>query len=76
VITQIELPPYRGPHSPLDLVPSKIVLGRIFEVFLWMSQASTDAAATLAGGDNPPLKRTHVVTHEEDPNDQVHLLLF
>jgi hypothetical protein len=41
-----------------------------------MSQASTDAAATLAGGDNPPLKRTHVVTHEEDPNDQVHLLLF
>jgi hypothetical protein len=33
VITHIELPPYHWPHSPLDLVPSEIVFGHIFEAF-------------------------------------------
>jgi hypothetical protein len=33
VMTQIELPPYRGPHSPLDVVAIEIVFGHIFEVF-------------------------------------------
>jgi hypothetical protein len=31
VITHIELSHYRGPHSPLDLVPSEIVFGRILK---------------------------------------------
>jgi hypothetical protein len=33
VMTQIEIPPYRGPRSPLDLVAIKIIVGHIFEVF-------------------------------------------
>jgi hypothetical protein len=33
VITQIELPPYRGPKSPLDLVAIEIIFGCLFEAF-------------------------------------------
>jgi hypothetical protein len=33
VMTQVELPPYRGPHSPLDLVAIEFIFGRIFEAF-------------------------------------------
>jgi hypothetical protein len=33
VMTQIELPPYRGPKSPLDLVAIEIIFGRLFEAF-------------------------------------------
>jgi hypothetical protein len=33
LMIQVELPPYRGPHSPLDLVASEIVFGRMFEEF-------------------------------------------
>jgi hypothetical protein len=33
VMTQIELPPYSGPRSPLDVVVVEIVFGHIFEVF-------------------------------------------
>jgi hypothetical protein len=33
VMTQVELPPFHGPRSPLDLVAIKIVFGHIFEVF-------------------------------------------
>jgi hypothetical protein len=33
VMTQIELPPYRGPRNPLDVVAIEIIFGCIFEVF-------------------------------------------
>jgi hypothetical protein len=33
VMTQIELPPYHGPCSPLDVVTIEIIFGSIFEVF-------------------------------------------
>jgi hypothetical protein len=33
VMTQIELPPYHGPWSPLDLVAIEIISGRLFEAF-------------------------------------------
>jgi hypothetical protein len=33
VMTQIEIPSDRGPHSPLDLVAIEIIFGCIFEVF-------------------------------------------
>jgi hypothetical protein len=37
VMTQIELPSYRGPQSPLDLVPIEIIFGRLFKTFLCTS---------------------------------------
>jgi hypothetical protein len=33
VMTQVELPPYHGPHSPLDLVVIEIIFARLFEIF-------------------------------------------
>jgi hypothetical protein len=33
VMTQIELSPYRGPRSPLDLVTIEIIFERLFEAF-------------------------------------------
>jgi hypothetical protein len=33
VMIQIELPPYHGPHSPLDLVSIEIIFGRLFKAF-------------------------------------------
>jgi hypothetical protein len=33
VMTKIELPPYRRPHSSLDLVIVEIIFGRLFEAF-------------------------------------------
>jgi hypothetical protein len=62
VITQIKLPPYRGPHSALDMVPSEIVFGHIFELFHQMSQADTDDQTVAAGDDHQPSKRTHKVS--------------
>jgi hypothetical protein len=53
VMTQIELPPYHGPHSPLDLVTVEIVFGRIFEVFRHISQA-----AAAADDNDRPTKRS------------------
>jgi hypothetical protein len=35
----VELPPYRGLYSPLDLVVVEIVFGRMFEAFRRASQA-------------------------------------
>jgi hypothetical protein len=32
-MSQIEIPPYRGPRNPLDLVAIEINFGRKFEVF-------------------------------------------
>jgi hypothetical protein len=32
-MTQVEFPPYHGPHSSLDLVAIEIIFERIFEEF-------------------------------------------
>jgi hypothetical protein len=39
VMIQVELPPYHGPRSPLDLVALEIVFGHMFEVFRRVPQA-------------------------------------
>jgi hypothetical protein len=53
VITQVELPPYCGPHNPLDLVIVEIIFGCIFQAFCRISQvAATGATPTI--GDKPP----------------------
>jgi hypothetical protein len=52
---QIELPPYRGPHSPLDLVIVEIIFGHLFEAFRRVSQAA--GTGTSAGDDIPPRKK-------------------
>jgi hypothetical protein len=56
VITQIELPPYHGPHSPLDLVAIEIIFWRLFEVFRHTSQAI--AAGDATDGSNRSPKKT------------------
>jgi hypothetical protein len=33
VMTQIELPPYCGPHSPIHLIAVEIIFGCLFETF-------------------------------------------
>jgi hypothetical protein len=33
VMTQVEVPPYRRPRSPLDLVVIEVIFGHIFEAF-------------------------------------------
>jgi hypothetical protein len=55
VITHIELPPYCGPHSPLDLVNIEIIFGRIFEAFRHISQVV--AASAVASDDDMPQKK-------------------
>jgi hypothetical protein len=40
VMTQVELPSYHGPRSPLDLVAIAIIFRRIFEAFRHISQAT------------------------------------
>jgi hypothetical protein len=54
-MTQVELPPYCGPHSPLDLVAIEIIFGRIFEAFQQISQVAAIGATPAA--DNRPLKK-------------------
>jgi hypothetical protein len=56
VMTQIELPPYRRPQRPLDLVTIEIIFGRLFEVFRRASQAAGNE--TSADDDTQPPKRT------------------
>jgi hypothetical protein len=51
----IELPPYRGPRSPLDLVVVEHTFGRLFEAFRLASQAAR--TGTSAGEDAQPSKR-------------------
>jgi hypothetical protein len=58
-MTQIELPPYHGPWSPLDLVAIKIISGRLFEAFRRTSQAAGTRSST--GGDNQHLKKKHAL---------------
>jgi hypothetical protein len=57
VMIQIELPPYRGPRSPLDLVTIEIIFGRLFEAFRRISQATS--TGILADDDIPPWKKMH-----------------
>jgi hypothetical protein len=57
VMTQIELSPYRGPRSPLDLVVVEIVFGRLFEAFQRISQAI--GTSTSVGDDIQPWKKMH-----------------
>jgi hypothetical protein len=60
VMTQVELPPFRGPRSPLDLVAIEIIFGCIFEAFRQMSPAAA-AGAKPADDDKSLLKRRHQV---------------
>jgi hypothetical protein len=55
VMIQIELPPYCGPRSPLDLVAIEIIFGCLFELFQRISQATS--TGTSAGDDIPPRKK-------------------
>jgi hypothetical protein len=55
VMIQIELPPYRGPHSPLHLVVVEIIFGHLFEAFRRVSQAA--GTGTSAANDIPPRKK-------------------
>jgi hypothetical protein len=57
VITLIKLPPYGGPRSPLDLVSSEIMFGRLFEVFRLMSQARTEDLTLPMGEDSRQPKK-------------------
>jgi hypothetical protein len=55
VMTQIELSPYRGPRSPLDLIDAEIIFGHLFEAFQRISQAID--TGTSAGNDIQPQKK-------------------
>jgi hypothetical protein len=56
VMTQIEIPLYCGPRSPLDLVAVEIIFGRLFVAFWHTSQATETGASTGDGAQ--PSKRT------------------
>jgi hypothetical protein len=51
----IELPPYRGPRSPLDIVNVEYLFGLLFEAFRHISQATRTDAPT--GDDAQPSER-------------------
>jgi hypothetical protein len=55
VMTHVELPPYRRPRSPLDLVAIEFIFRHIFEEFQQISQAA--ASGVMSANDNKPLKR-------------------
>jgi hypothetical protein len=55
VMTQIELPPYRGSWSPLDFVVIEIIFWHLFEAFRRTSQATRIGSS--AGHDAQPLKK-------------------
>jgi hypothetical protein len=55
VMSQIELPPYRGPRSPLDLIAVEIIFRRLFETFRRISHAI--GTGTLADDDIQPRKK-------------------
>jgi hypothetical protein len=54
----IELPPYRGPRSPLDLVALEHIFGCLFEAFRLRSQGTR--TGTSAREDAHPSKRALV----------------
>jgi hypothetical protein len=55
VMSQVELPPYHGPCSPLNLGAIKIIFGCIFEAFQQLSQAA--AIGAVAIDVDKPMKR-------------------
>jgi hypothetical protein len=55
VMTQVQLPPYHRPHSPLDLDAIEFIFGHIFEAFHQISQAV--ATSATSANDKKPLKR-------------------
>jgi hypothetical protein len=61
VMTQVELPRYHGPRSPLDLVALEIIFGHVFDVFHQMSRTTT-VGAVHANEDKPLWKRRHQVS--------------
>jgi hypothetical protein len=54
-MTQIELPLYHGPCSPLDLITVKIIFGHLFEAFQCISQVT--GTCTSASDDIQPQKK-------------------
>jgi hypothetical protein len=64
-MTQIVLPPYRGPQSTLDLVVIEIIFGRLFEAFRHASQAV--GARISARGGAQPTKKTRGPPPKERP---------
>jgi hypothetical protein len=61
VTTQIKLPLYHKPRSPLGLVVVEIIFGRLFEAFRHASYGVGAGAGTLVGGTAQPMKKTREV---------------
>jgi hypothetical protein len=59
VMSQVELSPFHGPQSPLDLVASEIVFGCMFKAFRRMSQAKPTAVRSVSGDDDRPAQKRH-----------------
>jgi hypothetical protein len=55
----IELPPYRVPQSPLDLIVVEHIFGHLFEAFRHVPQAAR--TVTFAGDDAPSSKRVQAL---------------
>jgi hypothetical protein len=55
LMTKIKFPPYRGPHSPLDLIIVEIIFGRLFEAFKRIPQDT--GSGTSVGDDIQPQKK-------------------
>jgi hypothetical protein len=58
-MSQIELPPYRGPCSPLDLIIVETIFGHLFEALPRISQAAAAAAAASIDDSTRSQKKTH-----------------
>jgi hypothetical protein len=61
-MTQLEIPPYRRPRSPLDLVAVENIFGHLFKAFQYASRAA--GTGTLAGDDSQPLKKRCIATED------------
>jgi hypothetical protein len=66
VMTHIELPPYHGPQSPLDLVAIEIMFGRLFEEIMFgclfeafQHTSQVAGTSTSADDDTQPQKKMH-----------------
>jgi hypothetical protein len=59
-MTQINLPPYHRPRSPLDLVAIKIILGCIFEVAIIADTAVDDNDRPMKRSRQPSLRKVLV----------------
>jgi hypothetical protein len=76
VTIHIELSPYHGPQSPLDLVAVEIVFGHLFEAFQHSSQAASTGAP--AGVDTQLTKKAQALPSRRmlAPRYLMILLLF